>query len=70
MGRAALGLHWVRLDDGPAEDLVGELRRSFVTAVLDHPAGLELARDGRLDPGAATLVRRVKERFDPKGTLV
>ena len=70
VGRAALGLHWVRLDDGPAEDLVGELRRSFVTAVLDRPAGLELERDGRLDPGAATLARRVKERFDPKGTLV
>jgi glycolate oxidase FAD binding subunit len=70
VGRAALGLHWLRLEQGSPGELVSELRASHVTAVLDRPAGLELARDAGLDPGAERLMRRVKERFDPRGTLV
>jgi len=41
-----------------------------VTAVLDRPQGLEIEREAGLEPGAELLMRRVKERFDPRGTLV
>ena len=45
--------------------------RRWTCSVLDRPhAGLDLARDAGLEPGAEALMRRVKERFDPKGTLV
>jgi glycolate oxidase FAD binding subunit len=70
VGRHALGLSWLRLDDGRPADLVAELRARHPTAVLDRPAGLVLARDPALEPGAAALMQRVKERFDPNGTLV
>jgi glycolate oxidase FAD binding subunit len=70
VGRAGPGLHWLRLDDGPAERLVGELRRRWRATVLDRPPGLELEREGPLDAGARMLAARVKERFDPEGRLV
>jgi glycolate oxidase FAD binding subunit len=70
VGRAALGLHWLRLDDGDAGGLVSELRAHWTAAVLDRPARLELDRDAPLEPGVQALADRVKERFDPKGTLV
>jgi glycolate oxidase FAD binding subunit len=70
VGRAGLGLHWLRLDEGDPRALVDELRRSYVTAVLDRPAGLAAPERAPLDPGTATLMRRLKERFDPLGTLV
>jgi glycolate oxidase FAD binding subunit len=70
VGRYALGLSWLRLDDGSPGELVSELRRRYVTAVLDRPDGLEIQRDAGLDPGAEQLMRRVKQRFDPNGTLV
>jgi glycolate oxidase FAD binding subunit len=70
VGRYALGLSWLRLDDGSPGELVSELRRRYVTAVLDRPDGLEIPRDAGLDPGAEQLMRRVKQRFDPNGTLV
>jgi glycolate oxidase FAD binding subunit len=70
VGRAGLGLHWLRLDDGPAETLVAQLRRRWTATVLDRPAGLEIARDGPADAGARELARRLKERFDPDGRLV
>jgi glycolate oxidase FAD binding subunit len=70
VGRAGLGLHWLRLDDGPAEALVAQLRRRWSATVLDHPPGLEIERDGPADAGARLLARRVKERFDPEGRLV
>ena len=69
VGRSGLGLHWLRLDDGSPGELVSELRGRWTCAVLDRPPGLDLARDAGLEPGAEALMRRVKERFDPKGTL-
>jgi glycolate oxidase FAD binding subunit len=69
-GRAGLGLHWLRLDEGDHLALVEALRRRFAAAVLDRPAGLEVDRDGPVDPGARMLAERVKERFDPAGRLV
>jgi glycolate oxidase FAD binding subunit len=70
VGRAGVGLHWLRLDDGPAETLVAQLRRRWTATVLDRPAGLEIERDGPADAGARVLARRLKERFDPDGRLV
>ncbi|HYN51173.1 MAG TPA: FAD-binding oxidoreductase [Thermoleophilaceae bacterium] len=70
VGRYALGLFWLRLDDGSPGELVSELRGRYVTAVLDRPEGLELERDAGLDRGVELLMRRVKQRFDPKDTLV
>jgi glycolate oxidase FAD binding subunit len=69
-GRAGLGLHWLRLDDGDHAGLVEALRRRWTAAVLDRPAGLNVERDGPLDPGARLLAGRVKERFDPEGRLI
>ena len=69
-GRAGLGLHWLRLDDGDHAGLVEALRRRWTAAVLDRPAGLDVERDGPLDPGARLLADRVKERFDPEGRLI
>jgi glycolate oxidase FAD binding subunit len=70
VGRPALGLFWLRLDEGSPGELVSELRGRYVTAVLDRPEGLEIEREAGFEPGAELLMRRVKERFDPKGTLV
>lgn len=70
VGRYALGLFWLRLDDGSPGELVSELRGRYVTAVLDRPEGLEIERDAGLDRGVELLMRRVKQRFDPKDTLV
>jgi glycolate oxidase FAD binding subunit len=70
VGRYALGLSWLRLDEGSPGELVSELRGRYVTAVLDRPDGLEIQRDAGVEPGAEQLMRRVKQRFDPNGTLV
>ena len=41
VGRAGLGLSWLRLDDGAPGELVSELRGRWTCAVvLDRPAGL------------------------------
>jgi glycolate oxidase FAD binding subunit len=69
-GRAGLGLHWLRLEYGDHLGLVEALRRRWTAAVLDRPAGLDVERDGPLDPGARMLAERVKERFDPAGRFV
>jgi hypothetical protein len=37
---------------------------------LDRPADMAAGPREPLDPGAAVLLGRVKERFDPTGTLV
>jgi glycolate oxidase FAD binding subunit len=71
VGRAGLGLHWLRLDDGDHAALVRALRERFAAAVvLDHPPGLEPGPHEPVDPGARLLAGRVKERFDPEGRLV
>jgi glycolate oxidase FAD binding subunit len=69
-GRAGLGLHWLRLDDGAHLDLVEALRGRWTAAVLDRPAGFDVDRDGPVDPGARLLAERVKERFDPANRLI
>jgi glycolate oxidase FAD binding subunit len=65
VGRAGLGLFWLRLDEGDGGALLDELRRDYIAAVLDRPAGM-VAQDRE----AGLLERRVKERFDPAGKLV
>ncbi|MEA2331271.1 MAG: glycolate oxidase binding subunit [Thermoleophilaceae bacterium] len=70
VGRAGLGLSWLRLDDGDADALVADLRGFCLATVLDRPAGLEAEPWPAPDPGAAELMRRLKERFDPEGKLV
>jgi glycolate oxidase FAD binding subunit len=70
VGRAALGLHWLRLDDGDHDALLRALRERFKAVVLDHPAGLEPGPHEPFDAGARLLAERVKARFDPDGRLV
>lgn len=65
VGRAALGLAWVRLAEGD-HDAVARLRERLAPLTCtvldggDGPAGWE----------PAALHRRLKERFDPEGALV
>jgi glycolate oxidase FAD binding subunit len=70
VGRAGLGLSWLRLDEGDGEALLHELRRGHVAVVLDRPADMAAGPHEPLDTGAAVLLQRVKERFDPTGALV
>jgi glycolate oxidase FAD binding subunit len=70
VGRASLGLHWLRLDEGDHAALLRAVRERFAAIVLDHPAGLEPGPHEPLDAGARLLAQRVKERFDPDGRLV
>jgi glycolate oxidase FAD binding subunit len=63
VGRAGLGLFWLRLDEGESEGLLGELS-GRVAVVLDRPAGLSF------EPDTGPLFARIKERFDPEGKLV
>jgi glycolate oxidase FAD binding subunit len=70
VGRAALGLSWMRFEEPSAEAVVW-LRRDFPVAVVqDRPADLDIDRTGPIDPGTRELMRRVKERFDPAGVCV
>jgi glycolate oxidase FAD binding subunit len=64
VGRAGLGLFWLRLDEGDPRALVDDLGGRVVT-VLDRPAGTAFAR-----PTPSALEARLKERFDPAGKLV
>jgi glycolate oxidase FAD binding subunit len=70
VGRAGLGLSWLRLDHGQAEALVTVLRERWDATVLDRPAGLEVERESPGDQGARELMRRVRERFDPERRMV
>ena len=71
VGRAGLGLAWIRLDSTGALAAVKELRARLAPApcvVLDAPTDVRAA----LDPwggetGPVELMRKVKERFDPAG---
>jgi glycolate oxidase FAD binding subunit len=64
VGRAGLGLFWLRLDEGDAAKLLSDLK-GYVSLTLDRPAGMAL------EPAASNvLLARLKERFDPDGKLV
>jgi glycolate oxidase FAD binding subunit len=73
-GRAGLGLLWVRLpeaDDGALVAAVEDLRAALAPrpcVVLDAPEGVRRKADVWGEPGALSLMRRVKDRFDPRGT--
>jgi glycolate oxidase FAD binding subunit len=72
VGRAGLGLSWMRLDaHGPDEvaAAVEAIRRDHPCVLLDGPPDVRERVDpwGLLDPDVLGLMRRVKERFDPAG---
>jgi glycolate oxidase FAD binding subunit len=70
VGRAGLGLYWLRLDDGDHDALVRAARGRSRAVVLDHPAGLEPGPHEPAEAGARMLADRVKQRFDPERKLV
>jgi glycolate oxidase FAD binding subunit len=74
VGRAAIGLCWVRLEGehGELAARVTGLRRAlrpFACTVLDAPPGLgdEIETWADVDAPALGLMKRVKQRFDPRG---
>ena len=69
VGRAALGLSWLRFEE-PSAAAVERLRREWIAAVQDRPAKLDVDPWGEIDPAAQALMQRVKERFDPAGVCV
>ena len=69
VGRATLGLWWLRFE-APRAEHVERLRRDFLARVEDRPPDLDVDPAGPLEPAALTLMRRVKERFDPAGVCV
>jgi glycolate oxidase FAD binding subunit len=69
VGRAALGVSWLRFEE-PSAAAIERLRRSWIAVVQDRPAELDVDPWGELDPAAAALMQRVKERFDPAGVCV
>ena len=69
VGRATLGLWWLRIEE-PSAVPVERLRRHFIAAVEDHPPELEVDRSGPIPAPTRELMRRVKERFDPAGVCV
>ena len=69
VGRAALGLSWLRFEE-PSIASVERLRREFIAVVQDRPAELDVDPVGPIDPGVWGLMQRVKERFDPAGVCV
>jgi glycolate oxidase FAD binding subunit len=69
VGRAALGLSWLRFEE-PSAEPVERLRRDWICAVQDRPAELDVDPRSPLDPAVAALMQRVKERFDPAGVCV
>ena len=69
VGRAALGLSWLRLED-PTAGAIERVRREFIAVVQDRPPDLDVDPTGPVDEGVRTLMGRVKERFDPAGVCV
>jgi glycolate oxidase FAD binding subunit len=74
VGRAGLGLSWLRLEPGDLTGKIEELRKElapFPCVVLDAPAEVREKLDpwGAEDQPALELMRRVKARFDPAGVL-
>jgi glycolate oxidase FAD binding subunit len=76
VGRAGLGVSWVALPGAEPDDLlaaIDELRRElapFPCVVLDAPADVRARVDvwGVHDEALVRLMRRIKERFDPRAT--
>jgi glycolate dehydrogenase FAD-binding subunit len=69
VGRALLGLSWLRLPE-PSAAVIDELRnelRPSPCVVLDRPAALDVDPWGPLDPAVVALMKRIKELFDPAG---
>jgi glycolate oxidase FAD binding subunit len=71
VGRAGAGIYWITLEGGD-RTAVEELRRDLSPSpcvVLDAPDDVRGALDpwGPMEPSALGLMRRVKERFDPRG---
>jgi len=69
VGRAALGVSWLRFEE-PSAAVVERLRREWIAVVQNRPAELDVDAWGELDPAALALMQRVKERFDPAGVCV
>jgi glycolate oxidase FAD binding subunit len=69
VGRAALGLSWVRFEE-PSVEGVERLRREHIAVVQDRPGDLDVDPFGPPDPTTRALMQRVKERFDPAGVCV
>jgi glycolate oxidase FAD binding subunit len=69
VGRAALGLTWVRFED-PSVAAVERLRREFIAVVQDRPPDLDVDPIGPVFAARRALMQRVKERFDPAGVCV
>ncbi|MGI8520858.1 MAG: hypothetical protein ACR2MC_09695, partial [Actinomycetota bacterium] len=75
VGRAGLGVSWLRLPEAPVDDLVGsieEMRSAlnpWPVMVLDAPEAVRAKVDvwGQQDKGVVELMRRVKQRFDGGG---
>ena len=74
VGRAGLGLSWLRLRASPedAPGMLDDLRRELAPSpcvVFDAPAAVRERIDAwdAQDPALLALLRRVKERFDPAG---
>jgi glycolate oxidase FAD binding subunit len=69
VGRAALGVSWLRFEE-PSAAAVERLRREWIAAVQDRPTELDVDPWGEIDPAVDALMQRVKERFDPAGVCV
>ena len=70
VSRAALGLTWVRLEGDDLAARAGAVRAALAPracTLQDAPAAVRTALTpwAEPDPGALTVMRRVKERFDP-----
>jgi glycolate oxidase FAD binding subunit len=75
VGRAALGLLWIRLPLDAGADGVQSLRRALAPSacvLLDAPEEVRAEADpwALKDGPELELMRRVKQRFDPAGVLV
>jgi glycolate oxidase FAD binding subunit len=77
IGRIALGVLYARLEGNPDEQaaLIAALRRRAAArqgsvVVLDAPAAVRaLVPAWEIDPGVFSVMRAVKQRFDPHGIL-
>ena len=74
VGRAGLGLSWLRLEDRSPEEVihaVESIRREHVCVVQDAPDQVRQELDvwGPVDESVSALTRRLRERFDPAGVM-